>query len=190
VSNNSEVSLKHFCFHSVCFNFKYTLYDFYINSTYAYLYLSRHSSVGIATAYGVDDWMIGIRFSAGAGNFTLRHRVQTGSGAHPASYPMDTGLFPWGLSGRGVKLTIHLNLMSMSKNAWSYTYTPQYVFMSRYLVKHRDYFTFTFYLYSHVVLVKFLSIDLCVLFQHLNDNYEISLFHLFQVHKCFTIIRA
>jgi hypothetical protein len=30
----------------------------------------------------------------GKGNyeiFSLRHRVQTGSGAHPASYPMGTG---------------------------------------------------------------------------------------------------
>jgi len=24
-------------------------------------------------------------------NFVIRHRVQTGSGAHPASYPMCTG---------------------------------------------------------------------------------------------------
>jgi hypothetical protein len=30
------------------------------------------------------------------------------------------------------------------KNAWSYTSTPQYVFMLLCLVKHRDNFTFTF----------------------------------------------
>jgi hypothetical protein len=30
------------------------------------------------------------------------------------------------------------------KNAWSYTTTPQYVFMACCLVKHRDNFTFTF----------------------------------------------
>jgi hypothetical protein len=35
--------------------------------------------------------MIGVRFPEGAGNFSLRHRVQTGSGAHPAPYPMGTG---------------------------------------------------------------------------------------------------
>jgi hypothetical protein len=58
---------------------------------------SRDSSVGIATDYGLDDWMIGVRIPAGAGNFSLRHRVQTGSGAHPASYPMGTrGSFPGG----------------------------------------------------------------------------------------------
>jgi hypothetical protein len=32
-----------------------------------------------------------IMFLAGAGNFSLLHRVQNGSWAHPASYPMGTG---------------------------------------------------------------------------------------------------
>jgi hypothetical protein len=31
-----------------------------------------------------------VRFPAGAGKFSLHHRVQNGSGAHPASYPADT----------------------------------------------------------------------------------------------------
>jgi hypothetical protein len=36
-----------------------------------------------------------VRFPAGAGNFSLHHRVQNGSGAHSASYPMGTrGSFP------------------------------------------------------------------------------------------------
>jgi hypothetical protein len=34
---------------------------------------------------------------AGGGNFSLHHRVQTGSRAHPTSYPRDTrGLLPQG----------------------------------------------------------------------------------------------
>jgi hypothetical protein len=58
---------------------------------------SRDSSVGMALGYGLDDRGSRIRFLAGAGNFSLRHRVQNGSGAHPASYPMDKqGLFSWG----------------------------------------------------------------------------------------------
>jgi hypothetical protein len=58
---------------------------------------SRDSSVGTATDYGLDDRMIGVRILVGAGNFTFRHRVQTGYGAHPASYSMDTwGSFPRG----------------------------------------------------------------------------------------------
>jgi hypothetical protein len=51
---------------------------------------SRDSSVGIALGYGLDDQGSGVRFPAGAGNFSLHHRVQDGSGAHPASYPMST----------------------------------------------------------------------------------------------------
>jgi hypothetical protein len=55
------------------------------------------SSVGIATAYGLDDRMIGVRFPVAVRNFSLRHRVQTGSEAHSASYPMGTGgSFPEG----------------------------------------------------------------------------------------------
>jgi hypothetical protein len=30
------------------------------------------------------------------------------------------------------------------ENAWSYTSTPEYVFVAWYLVKHRENFTFTF----------------------------------------------
>jgi hypothetical protein len=41
-----------------------------------------------------------------------------------------------------VKLTTHLHLVPRSNNAWSYTSTPQYVFMVWCLVKHRDNFTF------------------------------------------------
>jgi len=41
--------------------------------------------------------MIRVQFLAGAGNFSLCHCVQTGSGAHPASYPVGTrGSFPGG----------------------------------------------------------------------------------------------
>jgi hypothetical protein len=49
-----------------------------------------HSSVGIALGYGLDDRGSRIRFSAKAGNFSLHHRVQNGSGAHPASCPVGT----------------------------------------------------------------------------------------------------
>jgi hypothetical protein len=56
---------------------------------------SRDSSVGIALGYGLDDRGSRVRFPAGAGNFSLHHRVQNGSGTHPVSYPMGTrGSFP------------------------------------------------------------------------------------------------
>jgi hypothetical protein len=50
---------------------------------------SPDSSVGIATYYGLDDRMSGVRIPAEAGNF-FRHHVHIGSRAHPAFYPMGT----------------------------------------------------------------------------------------------------
>jgi hypothetical protein len=40
------------------------------------IYNSRDSSVGVALGYGLDDRGSRVRFSAGAGNFSLHHRVQ------------------------------------------------------------------------------------------------------------------
>jgi hypothetical protein len=58
---------------------------------------SRDNSVGIALGCGLDDRGSRVRLPEGAGNFFLHHRVQKGSGAHPASYPMGTrGSFPGG----------------------------------------------------------------------------------------------
>jgi hypothetical protein len=89
---------------------------------------SRDSSVGIALGYGMDG-VLGFDSRRGAENFSLHHRVQNGSGAHPAYYPMDTrGSFP------GVKRPGREAIPPL----------PQYVFMVWCLVKHRDNFTFTF----------------------------------------------
>jgi hypothetical protein len=42
-------------------------------------------------------WTAGVRFPAGSRDIPVLHKVQTDSGAHPASYPMCTGgLFPQG----------------------------------------------------------------------------------------------
>jgi len=57
---------------------------------------SRDNSVCIATGYGLEDRMIGIRFPARAGNFSLNHSVQTDPGAHPDLLSNGyRGLFPW-----------------------------------------------------------------------------------------------
>jgi hypothetical protein len=59
--------------------------------------MSRDSSVGTALGYGQDDRGSRVPFPTGVGNFSLHHRVQNGSGAHPASYPMVTRVsFPGG----------------------------------------------------------------------------------------------
>jgi hypothetical protein len=85
--------------------------DVYLLQIYIYIYVNgkiniffnlhifkiRDTSVGIALGYGLDDRGSRVRFPAGAGNFSLHHRVQNGSGAHPTFYPMDTrGSFPGG----------------------------------------------------------------------------------------------
>jgi hypothetical protein len=58
---------------------------------------TNSTPVGIASGYGLDDRGSRVRFPTGAGNFSPHHRVQNGSGAHPASYPMGTrDSFPGG----------------------------------------------------------------------------------------------
>jgi hypothetical protein len=51
---------------------------------------SRGRAVGIVTAYGLDDREIGVRVPVGS-DFSLLHIIQTGCGAHLASYPLGTG---------------------------------------------------------------------------------------------------
>jgi hypothetical protein len=73
----------------------YSLHNLALFSRHTSASQSRDSSVGIALKYGLDDRGSSVRFPEGAGNFSLHHRVQNGSGAHPASYPMGTrGSFP------------------------------------------------------------------------------------------------
>jgi hypothetical protein len=73
---------------------------FLFHSTLYNLRRSRDYPVSIAIDYRLDNRMIGVQFPAGDGNFSFRHHVQTGSGAHPASYPMGTGgSFPGGKAG-------------------------------------------------------------------------------------------
>jgi hypothetical protein len=62
---------------------------------------SRDSSARIALGYGLDDRGSRVRFPAGAGDFSLHHRVQNGSGAHPASYPMVPGVLSLGVKRPG-----------------------------------------------------------------------------------------
>jgi hypothetical protein len=58
---------------------------------------SKYSPQRPVLKHDDDDDDNGVRFPAGAGNFSLNHRIQNGSGAHPASYPIGTrGSFPWG----------------------------------------------------------------------------------------------
>jgi hypothetical protein len=54
---------------------------------------SMYTGVGIArlAQRRATGWAAGVRFPAETTNIYLLHCVQTGSGAHPVSYPMGTG---------------------------------------------------------------------------------------------------
>jgi hypothetical protein len=67
-----------------------------------YVLESRDSSVGIALGYGLDDQGFRVRFPAGAGNF-FHHRVQNGSGAHPATYQWVPGTLSLGIKRPGLE---------------------------------------------------------------------------------------
>jgi hypothetical protein len=58
---------------------------------YLYFNMSRVSSGGIVSDYGLDDRAIGVRSPAGAKDFSSSLCVQTGSWAHPASCTNGTG---------------------------------------------------------------------------------------------------
>jgi hypothetical protein len=100
-----------------------------------------YSSVGIALGYGLDDRGSRVRFPAGAGNFSLHHRVQDGSGAHPVSYSMRS---------RGSLLGVKQPGREADHSPPSSTEVTDCVELCAFIVwcllKHRDKFDFTFYM--------------------------------------------
>jgi hypothetical protein len=61
---------------------------------------SRVSSGSIVSDYGLDDRAICLRSPAGAKDFSSNLCVHTGSGAHPASCTMGTGVLSPGVKAR------------------------------------------------------------------------------------------
>jgi hypothetical protein len=73
------------------------------------------SSVSLMYDYGLDDRAIGVRSLAEAKDFSCSLCVQTGSGAHPASFPVGTCcLFPGAKCGPSLTLTTHHHLVPRS----------------------------------------------------------------------------
>jgi hypothetical protein len=84
--------------------------------------MSYSSSGSIVSDYGLDDW---VRSLTEAQDFSSSPCIQTGSGAHPASYPMDTGVLSPGVKrGRGMTLTTHTHLVPRLRMSRSYTSSP------------------------------------------------------------------
>jgi len=77
-------------------------------------------------------------------NFSLQHRVQTGCGAHPASYPMVPGALSLGVKRPGHDAHHSLPSSSEVENAWSYTSTPTTSSWCGARLEHSGSFTFTF----------------------------------------------
>jgi hypothetical protein len=69
------------------------------------------------------DGLSVVRVPGGTGNFLLHHRVQTGSAAHPASYPMGIRGSFLGVERSGREANHPLPSSAEVKNAWSYTST-------------------------------------------------------------------
>jgi len=69
----------------------------FISCRYDDTIMSRGSSVDIVTGYGLDYRIIGVGFLAEAGSIFLRHYIQTGCGAHRASYQWVPVLFYLGI---------------------------------------------------------------------------------------------
>jgi hypothetical protein len=62
---------------------------------------------------------------------SLRHRVQTGPEAHKASYPMEPRVLSPVVNRPGCEANHSLPSNAEVKNAWSYTSTSSYVFMTK-----------------------------------------------------------
>jgi hypothetical protein len=79
--------------------------------------VKKGSAVAQAVSdYGLNDRVIEVRSPTGAEDFLSSPCVQTGSEAHPASYPMGTGVLSPGVKrGRGVTLTTHPQLVAEVK---------------------------------------------------------------------------
>jgi hypothetical protein len=90
--------------------------------------MNRDSSVA-------QGWATGWTSLGKVWEFFLHHRIQTGSGTHPASNPMSTRGSFLRVKRPGRETDHSPPPSAQVKNSWSYASTPQYAFMARYSVK-------------------------------------------------------
>jgi hypothetical protein len=81
------------------------------------------------------------------------------AGAHTASHPMCTAGSSSGIKRQGRETDHSPSSRDEVKNAWSYTFTPQYFFIAWYLVRTKENFTSTssHYALFCIVLLPYLS---------------------------------
>jgi hypothetical protein len=71
-----------------------------------------------------------VRFPAGTGNFSFHHRVQNGSGAYPAPYPMGTGALSLGVKRLGCEADRSPPYSARSRMCGAIPPLPQYALMA------------------------------------------------------------
>jgi hypothetical protein len=111
-SANISMAFSPLKFHIVCWlqlqtqQYRSTCFLTPHSWTYYSIHCCYINKRGVATAH--------VQFQA-VQDYFLPHRVQTGSGAHPATYPTSTvGSFPRRQNGQGVKLTAYLHAVPRS----------------------------------------------------------------------------
>jgi hypothetical protein len=83
--------------------------------------INMRSGIGQWYGAGLRAGWSGVRDPAGAGNFSLHHRLQTASGAHPIFCPVGIRATFLGLKRSGRKADLSPPPSVEIKNAWSYT---------------------------------------------------------------------
>jgi hypothetical protein len=91
---------------------------------------SRDSSVGIATDYGLHDWGSRVRFPVGLGIFLVSNMSRTDLGPTQPPIQWVPGALSLGVKRPGHEAHHSSPSTTEVNNAWSYTSTPQYVFMA------------------------------------------------------------
>jgi hypothetical protein len=95
-------------------------------------------------------WRAGIRFLAGDIDFSLFHRVQTGSETHPICYSMGTGALSLAVKRQRREADHSPPPSAEVKNGGAILPLPHsFSWRSAWLIKRRDNFTFTFSLLKH-----------------------------------------
>jgi hypothetical protein len=73
--------------------------------------------------------VVGVRVPVGSRIFSSPN-VQTGSGVHPTSYPMDTGVLSPGVKRQGREADHSPPTTAEVKNTWIYASSRPYAFMA------------------------------------------------------------